>query len=713
MNSISSSFLCLILILIGLNVKGQSNLKLANDAYSNGNFGEADRYLSNEILTHPSGVAFYNRGLTRLALDKYPAAVLDFDSSIAHAYKSWDSYNRRGYAYYHQLQYNAAIEDFIKVINGNSDSTEKLFAYRYLGLAYFKMNEANKGLEITQKGLLLFPKNKHLIYNRGLMYHQLKDFDQALVDFNLRLAQTPQFLEAIQWKVDALIQKEQFKLAEEELKNCISSNPQNINALTQLALVYQKTKQKQELKTQLESLSKLGLNQDYISLTLAKIKLDEGNFQDALIYLNRAIESDPINPLAYYQRSLVYSKLNDFHKALKDSEKALQLKKDRFDLYAQNIFCLIELKESKQAIDKALDVIRLFPNELQAQYLLGKTYYANENWVLAATTLEQSLNTYVGNQTYTMLAYIYGQKIQDPEKYALYFVKAQNENPNSKNLRSLEAFSLMNSGKYLEAIDAYKNVIDKTPNDPMILNNLAYCYDQSNSPKEALVLRQKLVKMDPNNAKYWYQLGVAENKANNIPGAIHALTKAISLKQDYYSAYLYRSHVYLLQEDYIDAFVDLQVCNGHMPEQKLEILSNISIAATRLNKQDEAMSYLKEWEQLEPNNAQIFYLKGNLFAKSEDFKKANNEYEKALLVDPNNIDVLMNQAIICINGENYQKAVEACSKIVNQNQANANVYYNLGVAYLKMDNTNKGCDAIKTAKKMGNANAEQWMIKCH
>ena len=61
-------------------------------------------------------------------------------------------------------------------------------------------------------------------------------------------------------------------------------------------------------------------------MTLVKKECEKGNINNAIIYLNKAIEIDPNNHFAYQFRADVKRKLGDNESADEDDRKAEKLK---------------------------------------------------------------------------------------------------------------------------------------------------------------------------------------------------------------------------------------------------------------------------------------------------------------------------------------------------------------------------------------------------
>jgi len=693
--------------------QAQTNIQLANDAFTKGNFSLAESFLNQELLVKPSGLAYYNRGLTRLAMESYFSAVNDFDSSISKGYKIYDSYNRRGYAQYHVQHYQSAIEDFNKVLKENKQPELLSYAYRFISLSYIRIQDFATALNWCNKGLQELPNDPNLLFNKGFVFYSEKQYEKAIQEFDKKLSFAPNDIETLLWKVESYMKLQKFKEAQEVLEKIVIIQPKQVIAHSMLATVYQKSGQKSKFKEELNVLKSLGYQADFIDVNLAKYHIEEGNWDEALVLLNQAINKNKRNSTALLNRSMVFFHRKDYKSSLKDASQVVELDPQNFEGNAMVLKSLMELKDPK-ILERANGLKSKFPQKSEALYLYAKTNYILENYEEAAKFLEITLPGFAGPQTYTMLAFIYSQKIIDSEKFNLYAEKAQKENPSGKNILLLEAYAHLNEKKYDLAIQEFKKYLLDNEKDAMAISNLAYCYEQTNQLLEAKALRIKNTQNFPQNAKLFYQLGSVCYKLNDYPAANAALIECIKLSSNYYSAYLLKGVVSLALQDYGTGKSDLEIALKNLPDKATEIYPNLAFASSKLGELNDALPYLSEWENIDPKNPLVFYTRGNLYAGKNNYEKALENYSKAIELDPSNPDFLINRVILYMNNSRYKMAIGDCERILILNHKTAAVYYNLGVACIKEGSQlSRGCEAIKTAKRMGYAQAEQWLSKCN
>ena len=110
---------------------------------------------------------------------------------------------------------------------------------------------------------------------------------------------------------------------------------------------------------------------DLLELELAKAKVNEAeghvpreDNQRAIELLNEAIQLDPDNALAYFNRGNIYANLGQYQRAIEDLDRAIQLEPDNALYYLDRGLAYADLGQDQQAIQDYNEAIRLEPTAL-------------------------------------------------------------------------------------------------------------------------------------------------------------------------------------------------------------------------------------------------------------------------------------------------------------------------------------------------------------
>ena len=122
-------------------------------------------------------------------------------------------------------------------------------------------------------------------------------------------------------------------------------------------------------------------NEDKIFLSNQKIKeawkfYEAGDYNNAIKFLDEAIQLNPDNALAYYGRGTVYGEgLKKYGLAIQDYDKAIQLNPNFIEAYAFRSTAYAASSKFKQAIIDADKAIQINPNSVEA-YIARSIAYA-------------------------------------------------------------------------------------------------------------------------------------------------------------------------------------------------------------------------------------------------------------------------------------------------------------------------------------------------
>ncbi len=104
--------------------------------------------------------------------------------------------------------------------------------------------------------------------------------------------------------------------------------------------------------------------QEYINIGHRNYEL--GEFEEAIEYLNKAVELDDRNPEVFYLLGVCKSQLQRNKEAVRDYDLALALDKDYAEVYFEKGYSLFMLNEFKLAIEAFDKAIALKPDNAVA-----------------------------------------------------------------------------------------------------------------------------------------------------------------------------------------------------------------------------------------------------------------------------------------------------------------------------------------------------------
>lgn len=100
-------------------------------------------------------------------------------------------------------------------------------------------------------------------------------------------------------------------------------------------------------------------------------KIKEGKLAEAVLFLDKAIEEEPENPIYYSERGVCYLNLNQLGRALEDMNQSVKLEPNYSYRYASRAFVKDKMGDTKGGIADYEIAIKLDPEDAIAYNNLG------------------------------------------------------------------------------------------------------------------------------------------------------------------------------------------------------------------------------------------------------------------------------------------------------------------------------------------------------
>lgn len=205
------------------------------------------------------------------------------------------------------------------------------------------------------------------------------------------------------------------------------------------------------------------------------------------------------------------------------------------------------------------------------------------------------------------------------------------------------------------AIEAFNQILHRDPKNEEALIKLSKVYFFQKDYSNSLVQLSKLEELDKNNAEVWFVRGLNLKEMGDTMRAIASFQKAVTIKQDFY-----------------DAYVQLGLLTSKKPSQ---------IAA----------QYFDNAIRIDSSNVEARYDKGKFFQDRGDAAFDKNNFAGA--------------------NDNYAKAKAAYYELIAQNPQYQYAYFNLGFIYVRQDSLDKAYRMFDYAIKVSPSYAEAYYYR--
>jgi len=185
--------------------------------------------------------------------------------------------------------------------------------------------------------------------------------------------------------------------------------------------------------------------------------------------------------------------------------------------------------------------------------------------------------------------------------------------------------------KWEEAAAQLKQCLELNPNFDQAMTGLARALIGLGSPDQAREWVDKALKINPQNYRAWYELGVIEAKTDK-PAAIEAYEKAVSIQPNFAPLRRDLGMLQFEQKNYPEAAKHLsKAVELGVNEARISNFLGISYSST--NRFLKAVESYRRALKLDPNLAEAHLNLGYAYQRLNRAKQAHQEYEAACKLD--------------------------------------------------------------------------------
>jgi tetratricopeptide (TPR) repeat protein len=562
------------------------------EAHKAGKVQEADRYYTAILQTQPThpdanhnmGVLAVGVGKTEVALPFFKTA-LQSNPSIA---QFWLSYI-----------------DALTLLGRLGEAKTALTEAKENGAKGGGFEELEQKLNVATTVHSPLPYNK--IFESAIQFRENGDFNQAIKVLNQGLIQLPNSADLFALLSHCHLLKDEIDQAIMNLEKAeaIDKNSAQVGWMKARLLLKQNNLAgalvvaKRFNKLSPEDAEGFGI----IGTCLRAYK----DFENSLIYLNKAIEKKPDYAEALINRGLIWRSKKEVSAALTDLEQAHRLKPHMKQIWETILALKLELRQFSENILFLKGLTKIDPTYWKGFFYIGFCHQQLGEFEEAIEAYNEALSLKSDYaDAYNNIGIILAAQGKLSDGIHAY-KKAIENNPDFAAAYNNMGQAMVAQGKQSEAIEAYNRSISLKPDYAEAFYNLGIVLVTMGRLDDAIYAYKKAIENNPNYAEAYNNMGLAFNQKGQIDQAIGAYKKAIENNPNYADAY-----------------------------------SNMGAALYESDRLDEGIDAYKKATENNPGHDGAFNNMGILLYKQGAIEKALEAYEEALKIDPNNANAWNN-----------------------------------------------------------------------
>jgi cellulose synthase operon protein C len=312
------------------------------------------------------------------------------------------------------------------------------------------------------------------------------------------------------------------------INQAVDGNPTEVAPRLALVEFYLRNKDaKKALTTAQDALAAIPDKPELLD-ALGRSQQISGDFNQALITYGKLAATQPASPLAYMRMADLHLANKNKDEAGKSLRKALEIKSDLLEAQKGLIYLALDSKNFKDAFSTAREIQKQRPKEAEGYMLEGDIYLANKQLPEAIATyrtgLKQAPSTDLAIKLHNALLATTNTSTE-AEKFSSSW---QKEHPKDMAFQMHLGDQALSRKDYALAIQHYQSILASQPNNPLVLNNLAWTLGQTKSPK-AVEYAEKANQLAPNQPPYMDTLAMLLADKGDVAKAIDLLQKSINI----------------------------------------------------------------------------------------------------------------------------------------------------------------------------------------
>jgi putative PEP-CTERM system TPR-repeat lipoprotein len=278
---------------------------------------------------------------------------------------------------------------------------------------------------------------------------------------------------------------------------------------------------------------------------LAAVQLASGYTAGAVSTYTRLVQTAPQDPQARYKLASAQFRAQDYNAARDELRRALALKPDFQEAKALLASTEIQSRHEDEALRIARQIQTESPGAGIGWQIEGDALMSQRKFADAQKAYEKA---YAMQRSGALAVKLHGAlsaagRPTDADAVLLAWLK---QAPQDAAARKYLAASYVRAGRNKDAIQQYATLLESDRNNPALLNDLAWLYQQDKDPR-ALATAEEALKRDPGNPDIMDTLGWLLVENGNTSRGLELLRKAAesapntSLIRYHYAAALAKS----------------------------------------------------------------------------------------------------------------------------------------------------------------------------
>ncbi|MBF0492413.1 MAG: tetratricopeptide repeat protein [Deltaproteobacteria bacterium] len=397
-----------------------------------------------------------------------------------------------------------------------------------------------------------------------------------------------------------------------------------------------------EQAQQQKSLRYFSKENSYFYYVLSELDAFEGHTLEGRSLLEKAIALHPSSSFLQLELAQHSIESNQVSEAFEAAQKAVELDPKNTDAHLLLGKLLAAKKESEKAIAQYETVIQLLPKDDEAYSSLVREYLAQKKNAQALEVLARLKKANPESSIaslYSGLIYASSKSKKDISKAIEAFKNVLETSP--EDSRALQALGQLyvDEGKNADALRIYETLANLNPSDLSIQVRLGLLYYEKRDYKLAIEVFKKVLARNPSADRIQYYLGILYQNTNDDTEALKYFAQ-VPAESTYYKDAVLRQVLILQQRAETEKSLKLiqeALAKKESVSEFYDVYANILIAQKKMTA---AVEVLEKAIQKFPKEDRLQFSLGVAYDKQGNFEKSVQTMREVIQTNPKNASAL-------------------------------------------------------------------------
>jgi putative PEP-CTERM system TPR-repeat lipoprotein len=501
-----------------LSLAGEANLRMTN-------YAKAATFLQQAVALEPTAAPVRAAlGTARIGQGDVAKGIADLEQAIAMDPKAPGPATSLIQAYVGLKQVDKALLTAQNMTKQQPDNAE---AFNMLGAVYLGQGDTANARTAFEKAVALKPDLFPAVNNLAQLDLREKKGDAARKRFETMLATDKKNYAAYASLAEIAMRENKPDEATTLLEKAVAEDGDAVPPALTLSAHYLRTKQPAKAVALLRKYQVANpTNADLLDL-LGQAQVGAKDLPGALETFSKLVNVAPKSALAQLHLSVVHTAMKNDTEAANDLRRAVELQPD----FAPARIAQAELAMRTGKPDEAISVARAvqkFNDKNPLGFVLeGDIQMSVKKPALAQVAYEKA---FALAKTPALMIKVADAMKQNGKGAAAMAMVAQwnKDHPTDATGTMYYAEQLMAAKQYKQAAGLFEELLKREPNNPAVLNNLAWTYQQDKDPR-ALATAQQALKAAKDSPAVMDTAGWLMVEQGDVKGGLPLLQKAASL----------------------------------------------------------------------------------------------------------------------------------------------------------------------------------------